>query len=335
MYKQLNELQSELTDLRDKGFQRGYSVGWDYELFPYTVKLGSTTYLGAAPATGKSEFIKEIMINLSCLHGLNHVIFSPETGRSHEIYSELCHSFIGARYVKGTNQMTESDRVYAEQFIDNHFVVVDPIDDDMTLEQFYSVVDEIELNTGKTIHTTLVDPWNELTESYLPDDLGREDKYLSRMLGYARKNARAKNRHHFIITHVRDQGMVRVKDISFFPMAHAREFAGGQVWFRKGNTVLIPWRPPYGLSGHDNVGYEPNELHIKVAKSKPKGVSTNGVYKMFLDTDRYQYYFNGSSGRTYADRGQYTLNKFEGVKPLQVNRDFDLEPNELTKGRDL
>jgi len=331
MFKRLNEVQGELQELRDKGFQRGYNVGWDWDLFPYTVKLGSTTYMGAAPATGKSEFMKEIQINLSCLHGLNHVIFSPETGNTQEIYSELCHSFVGKQYVKGHVQMTEAERVHAEQFINNHFVIVDPIDEDLTLENFYSLVDDIEIHTGKTIHTTLVDPWNELTEQFEPDDLGREDKYLSRMLGYARKNARAKNRHHFLVTHVRDQAMVTVKEVRYFPMAHAREFAGGQVWFRKGNTVLIPWRPPYGLSDDNNRPYEMNELHVKVAKSKPKGVSKNGTYRMYLDTDRYQYYFMWEGKRVYANRGQYSKDTPQNrePKPLEVNRYFDNEADEL------
>lgn len=333
MYKRLNEVSNELNDLRDKGFQRGFSVGWSWDLFPYTVKLGSTTYLGAAPATGKSEFMKEIQINLSCLHGLNHVIFSPETGNYQEIYSELCHSFVGKPYIKGTYSMTEAERVHAEQFIDKHFIIIDPIDEDLTLEKFYDLVDDIEIQTGKRIHTTLIDPWNELTEDYLPNDLGREDKYLSRMLGMSRKNARAKNRHNFIVTHVRDQAMKQVKEVSYFPMAHAREFAGGQVWFRKGNTVLIPWRPPYGLSGSDNRPYQTNELHVRIGKSKPKGVSKNGTYVMFLDVERYQYYFMWEGKRVYADRGQYSKDTPQEKQPapLPINRDFDLTPNELDK----
>jgi hypothetical protein len=95
-------------------------------------------------------------------------------------------------------------------------------------------------------------------------------------------------------------------DVSYFPIPSARDFAGGQVWFRKGLSVLIPWRPPYGLANSDGTGAEKNEVHLKVAKSKPKGVSKNGVYKMFLDVDRYQYYMLDYKGnRVYANRGTY------------------------------
>jgi hypothetical protein len=103
-------------------------------------------------------------------------------------------------------------------------------------------------------------------------------------------------------------------EISYFPIPSARDFAGGQVWFRKGLSVLIPWRPPYGLPNEDGSICEKNEVHLKVAKSKPKGVSKNGTYRMFLDVEKYQYYMLDWKGnRIYANRNaeppvQTTLN---------------------------
>jgi hypothetical protein len=86
-------------------------------------------------------------------------------------------------------------------------------------------------------------------------------------------------------------------------MPTARDFAGGQVWFRKGLTVLIPWRPPAGLVDSNGNVYEENEVHLKVAKSKPKGVSKNGIYKMYLDVSKYQYYMRDNLGnKVYANR---------------------------------
>lgn len=308
MYNRLTSLNTEMFDIRQKKDIRGKSIGWDWEMLPYTIKEGCTTYIGSAPASGKTELWFEILINLSCLHNWNHVIFSPETGSSAEIFAELCYKYIGKPYVQGQNSMTNGEQVVAEMFINEHFIVIDPIDEDLTITKFYDLVDEIERKEGMKIHTTTIDPWNELTEEYLPSDLGREDKYLSRILGAVRKNARKTGRHNCVINHVRDQPMVSSKtiagtDISYFPMPSARDFAGGQVWFRKGLSVLIPWRPPYGLMDSDGVGAEKNEVHLKVAKSKPKGVSKNGTYKLYLDLDKYQYYMLDYKGnRVYANR---------------------------------
>jgi hypothetical protein len=308
MYKRLTNVNNELFDIRQQKDVRGKSIGWDWDILPYTIKEGCTTYIGSAPASGKTELWFEILINLSCLHNWNHVIFSPETGSSAEIFAELCYKYVGKPYVQGQNSMTNSEQIVAEMFINEHFIVIDPIDEDLTIIKFYELVDEIEKKEGMKIHTTTIDPWNELTEEFLPSDLGREDKYLSRILGTVRKNARKTGRHNCVINHVRDQPMVSSKtiagtDISYFPMPSARDFAGGQVWFRKGLSVLIPWRPPYGLLDSDGNGAEKNEVHLKVAKSKPKGVSKNGVYKLYLDLDKYQYYMLDFKGnRIYANR---------------------------------
>jgi hypothetical protein len=329
MYKRLTHLNAEMFAVRQQVDVKGKSIGWDWDMLPFTIKEGATTYIGAAPASGKTELWFEFLINLSCLHGWNHVVFSPETGSSAEIFSELCYKYIGKPYVQGKNSMTNGEQVSAEMFINEHFIVIDPIDEDLTITKFYQLVDEIELKEGIKIHTTTIDPWNELTEEFIASDLGREDKYLSRILSLVRKNARKTGRHNCVINHVRDQPMVSAKtiagtDISYFPMPSARDFAGGQVWFRKGLSVLIPWRPPYGLGDADGVGAEKNEVHLKVAKSKPKGVSKNGVYKMFLDVERYQYYMLDFKGnRVYANRG--TTYKKESQRKIEIPKDGQME----------
>src|SRR5690554_5288114 len=144
MYKKLNDVKSDLQNLRSNGRDRGASVGWSWDLLPLTIKLGSTTYLGAAPASGKTELMLEILLNLSCIHGWKHVIFTPETGEFSDVYAELCHKYIGKPYINGEYSMSEAQREKAEWFISEHFIVVDPVDSDLTIEGFYSLVDEIE-----------------------------------------------------------------------------------------------------------------------------------------------------------------------------------------------
>jgi len=325
MYKRLSEVNTQMHDIRQLKNVKGKSVGWDWDVLPYTVKEGCTTYIGAAPASGKTELWFEFLINLSCLHNWNHVIFSPETGNAAEIYAELCYKYIGKPYTIGENSMTQGEQIRAEMFVDKHFIVVDPIDEDLTLTDFYDLVDSIERKHDLKIHTTTIDPWNELTEKFEPSDLGREDKYLSRILGLARKNARKTGRHNCIINHVRDQTPITTENavgtkITYFPTPSARDFAGGQVWFRKGLCVLIPWRPPYGLRNEDGSICEKNEVHLKVAKSKPKGVSKNGTYRMFLDVERYQYYMLDWKGnRIYANRNTIQPKQTE----IQINNSLN------------
>ena len=321
MYKLLDNIKTDLDTLREQGIQRGMEVGWDWDLFPFSVMPGRTTYIGAAPASGKTEIWFEMLINLSCKYEWNHIIFSPETGSATEIYAELCHKFIGKSYLKNKGyEMDARERIKAEYFISKHFVIVDPIDEDLTIEMFYELCNKIEFDLDKKFHTTTIDPWNELTERFMPEDLGREDKYLSRILKVVTKNARKTNRHNCIITHVRDQAPVIRDGKTFFPMPTARDLAGGQTWFRKGYNMLMIWRPPYGLLDENGVMYEDNEVHIHVAKVKPKGTAIRGTFKFFLDTQRYQYYMEQTKGvRIYADRKLNTYQHIiEPIKPANL-----------------
>lgn len=335
MIKRLNEVKDELSVLHDVGVELGKDVGWEWEKFPYTVKLGSTTYIAGAPASGKSEWWFEILINLSCLHGWNHVIFSPETGSHVDIYSELMHKFIGKPYVKGNWQMSNIERITAEKFIGKHFFVFDD-QSEMTAQKFYDLIDEFEKTNDIQIHTTTCDPWNELKSDFKPEDLGREDLYLSRVLGVVRKHAKTNQKHHCIITHVRDQKIEKVKDsnLYYYPPPTARDLAGGQTWFRKGMSMILFWRPPVGFELEAGEIAEENEVHVRIAKTKPKGTSKNGTYRFFLNLASYRYYMKDLVGREiYSNRGEYDTKqneqpKFESsFKPLLPNDDFDKVEN--------
>lgn len=333
MIKKLSEVKDELNKLNTIGIELGKEVGWSWEQFPYTVKLGSTTYIAGAPASGKSEFWFEILINLSCLHGWKHVIYSPETGSHVDIYTELMHKFIGKPYVKGTWMMNETEKLTAERFIEKHFFVFDD-QSELTPNQFYSLVEDFEKQNDISIQTTTVDPWNELKNDFKPEDLGREDLFLSRVLGDVRKKAKATNKHHCIITHVRDQRLEKsTEGTYYYPIPTARDLAGGQTWFRKGMSMIMFWRPPKGFEVEPGVIAEDNEVHVKIAKTKPKGTSKNGTYRFFLNIASYRYYMKDFVGRdVYANRGDYDTkpsNEFKtgtAYKPLPINDEFDIEP---------
>lgn len=330
MIKKLSDVSKELSELYVDGIEMGKQVGWKWEFFPYTVKLGSTTYIGGPPACGKSEFWFEILINLSCVHGWNHVIYSPETGSHVDIYSELMHKYVGKPYIKNINQINEQEKLLAETFIEKHFFIVDD-QADMNIIEFYQMVEKFEAENKIKIHTTTIDPWNELREDFTPDDLGREDRYLSRILGMVRKNAKSTDKHHCVITHVRDQKSEKIKDgPSYYPMPTARDLAGGQVWFRKGMSMLMFWRPPIGLLTFNSEYSEENELHVRVAKSKPKGTSKNGTYKFFLNTQTYRYYVKDITGKhIYSYRGPRNIEQKEIVIENQIKPNYAFENEEL------
>ena len=324
----VNEKITELNDLRNKGHLKGWSIGWGFDSLPITIKEGCTSYVAGAPHDGKTEFWLEILINLSVKYKIRHAIFTPETGTIEDIISELCFKYIGKPYIKTQdNPMTEAERICAEMFVDEYFYIIDPLDDKMTADDFYKIVDDIEINEGKRIHTTMIDPFNELSHDFSKDE-GRQDLYIERILGDVRKNARKTNRHNCVITHVRNQAPITANDVTFFPMATAREIAGGQAWFRKGLLMIIIWRPPYGLNDENGIAYQKNEVKIRVVKSKPKGVSINGTYTMFYDVLKNAYYMRGNQ---YSKRHKNLIREEQAELKINVPKPvnwFDTEKDE-------
>jgi hypothetical protein len=313
----LEESTDGLNRLREKGITKGKEVGFDFEKIGMSIKPGCTTYIAAAPASGKSEFWFEILMNLSCLYGWKHLVFSPETGNVEEIYAELCFKYIGKPYFSTIEgHMSESEKTRAEYFISQHFIVIDPKDNTLTVNQFYELADKIEEELGWTFNTTTIDPFNEL--EWDGKGLSR-DLVIEKQLGDCRRNARKTGRHNCLITHVRDQVLLEKEGQWYNPMPTARDYSGGQAWFRKGEQMIILWRPPFGVTRESGEGvYEGNEVIVKVAKEKPKGASIKGEYTFFYDKKRNAYYRKENHEMIYAKRDlQLEQKKIKIEEPKQ------------------
>jgi hypothetical protein len=310
----LSDVNQELNILREKGLTRGKEVGFPFERLGISIKKGCTTYIAGAPGDGKSEFWLEMLLNLSCLYGWRHVVFTPETGDAAQIFAELCHKYIGKHYSKTSqNPMNDTEKTRAEYFISEHFYVIDPIDDVITLEDYYKQVDDLENDLGIAIDTTTIDPFNEIKHEGASN---RQDLIIEDELGFCRRNARKKKRHNCLITHVRDQPIVEKEGVRYCPMPTAREFSGGQAWFRKGEQMVIVWRPPSGVKKDTGDGvYSANEVVIKVAKEKPKGASKKGSYIFYYDKDRNAYYYMDGDAKRFAKRGQEVIQ--ETIKKVE------------------
>jgi len=56
MYTKLENIKTQLDHYRTNGVERGNEIGWNWEQLPLTIKLGCSTFIGAAPASGKTEW---------------------------------------------------------------------------------------------------------------------------------------------------------------------------------------------------------------------------------------------------------------------------------------
>jgi len=319
MFYRVSEIRKSVCDLYERGIQKGNYVGFECLKDLYSVKLGYTTYVVGAPYSGKTEFMYEILINLSLFYGWKHALFSPESGSKEEIVAELCHKYIEKPFY-GEYRMTEMERYKAEAWLDEYFFIIDPDDKDLAIPEFYKLVDEIENKYGVTIQTTVGDPFNEFKHNFSKDE-GRQDLYIERILGDVRKNAKAKNRHNFIVTHCRDQKPITHDGVTYFPPPTARDYAGGQAWFRKGMAMVCIYRPPAGLNDENGQPYENNETQVIIQKSKPKGIGRNGIAKLFWDWKRSRYYEKYAGLDCYAMEEEKAKETKDLVPKIEYNPD--------------
>lgn len=289
------DLNNQVEELYKKGITRGVYLGFDTLHEYYSVKKGVTTYLYGSPFSGKSEFWLEVLLNLSEFYGYRHVIYTPETGKASEIVAELVSKYSRKPFFKEKGDALDEQELYkALAFIQEYFYIVDPGEEGLTLEDFYQKVEAIEKENDVRIDTTLIDPYNELTND-IGSEGGRQDLLIERQLGIVRKNAQAFNRHNVLVTHCRDQQAIKKtvdgREIWYYPPATAREVAGGQAWYRKAMNLINVWRPPVGYKENDqDEPAEENEVHVIVQKFKPKGTGKRGVVKLYFDTLKNRYY---------------------------------------------
>lgn len=324
-YYTFKQLETEAIEYSEKGVQKGLDIGFRCMQDAYSIKSGCTSYVMGSPVSGKTELWFEFLVNLTEKYSLKHAIFTPETGDKVEIAAELCHKYIGKPFFKNkAGCMSESERFMALNWLNESFFIIDPSDNALSMEDFYKTVDTIEKDCQIKIDTTTIDPFNELTENLH----GERDLHIEKLLTFSRKNARATGRHNCIITHCRDQVPVKDGDITYFPPPTARDYAGGQVWFRKGQGMLSAWRP---VEGHE---YRPgkvgthNEVVVEVQKAKPKGIGTHKANNsLYFNTQKNRYYELSYSGiELYA--WDY-LNEENKEKIIFPNENFLNEPGDV------
>lgn len=274
------------------------------------LKKGYPVFVGGAPHSGKTEFTLEILINTSIIYGWKHFIYCGEGGNIEHIYYELLHKYLGKQY----KYADEKDKLSAEYFIDNHFIICNH-DLDFTIEEFYTAVDECEKDLNIKFDTTCFDPFNDIKDE--TDKFGgREDKYLAHALKQCRISSKKNKRIDILVTHIADVRAVIDKDGNrYTPHAMPNEWAGGRTWWRRAFLMLLVYRPPTCLKDSQGMPFAENETHIYVQKAKPKGIAKMGLKSIFWDWQRNRYW-------CYMDGQKVYSCEQPKVKPLEPSKDF-------------
>jgi len=281
--------------LRTNGVKRGEWVGLPELSKLYSMKAGSTTYIYAGAHSGKSQFTWEMIVNVAQYSGWKFAVYSPETGSPAEVFAELLWVYLRKPFLAFDGICaTDEEVAKATEFVQEHFFIIDSGLSSLTIEGFYTAVEELEDDLGVKVQGCVIDPFTELTTDVMNGQ--REDLAIGSVLTKVRKFSSERNVHTIITVHTKYiQG--RIQDgISFIPKPTYNDIAGGQMWSRKGMMMISVWRCPFGLNDEKGIPYEANQVEISITKAKPKIVGHVGTVTMFYDRKHNRYYERGVRG---------------------------------------
>ncbi len=307
LYYTLADVESDIEDKFENGIPQGYTTGHQNFDDHYRLHMGYTTYIYGAPFSGKSQVWFHLLKRYSVKYKMKHVIFSPETGSASDIMIELMQMYASAHFynTKGY-RMSDSQYEAARDFVDEHFIVIDPKQETMTLDELISSCEIIERVYNVKIHTVTIDPFNDLDAKF-----GNEprDIWLEKQLRKTRVAAMMNEWHIGIVTHTRDTPGTRTPEGNvFYDVPTFREIAGGQAWSRRGFMMMAVFRPHREQNEVKGVSVQTNSTIIEIQKYKPKWAGKTGIV-------HWQYNINEHK---YDEFGQKPNDSMD----IQLNQDF-------------
>lgn len=290
------DLRDSLTNLREEGVKKGAWVGFDSLFDKYSVKKGSTTYVYAGAHQGKSQFGFELMMNLAEYSDWKWAVYSPETGSPTEVFAELLWVYLRKPFLINDHlTATDEETEKAISFINDHFYIIDSGLTDLTVDGFYTAVNQIEEDNFITIDGCMIDPFTEIKTDVSSGV--RDDIAIGQVLTKIRKHSAEKNFHTIVTVHTKHQQAKYKNGVPYVDKPTMNDIAGGMQWSRKGMMVVNVWRCPYGLEDANGVPYEPNQVEITVVKAKPKIVGKLGSVTLYYDKMKNRYYELDSQGK--------------------------------------
>lgn len=275
LYYTLADVEDDLIKKRSEGIPKGYETGHRNFDEKYRMHLGYTTYIYGAPFSGKSLVWFHILTRYSIRYNMKHVIFSPETGSASDIMITLMELYAGANFYQDKGQaMSDEQYKAAKDFVDQHFIVIDPKEKTMTIDELISSCEIIERVYNVKIHTVTIDPFNDLDANFNGDP---RDIWLEKQLRKARVVAMVNQWHICIVTHTQDQKAIRTTEGAFYDIATFREVAGGQAWSRRGFMMMSVFRPHEKQTEVRGIDVKRNSTLIDIQKYKPKWAGETGI----------------------------------------------------------
>lgn len=286
---EINDIRQDIVDLYEQGRPRGVYPGWDGLGHLYRPRLGEWTVVTGVPGAGKSVWTAALLVNLAILHNWLFAIYPPENLPPQEYASMLMEIYIGKPFDVGpTPRMSPEERDKAMDWLQDHFVILNPPDDERDLDSLLSIAKSYVLRRG--IQGFVIDPWNEL-EHFVPQGQTMT-QYIGQALIKIRNFARTYRVHVWIVAH---PTKLQKDHDGNYKVPTLYDIADSAHWYNK---------PDMGISINRDKTDESKAVEVYVQKVRFRWCGRVGVQEMFYDrlTGRYSEMPNSFGGLWYEEK---------------------------------
>jgi twinkle protein len=260
-----SDFKDRIYNFYTKKFEMGEIIG--YPMLDNHLRLdkGQLNVVTGIPSHGKSTFVDFWSMMLAIKRGWQFVVFSPENYPLEIHYNKLAEIYHGFKLF-GRERFIIDEAI---DFIDQHYSFVDATEEEVTLDNL------IECVNGKTCHSFILDPWNEL-EITKPKDMNESD-FTGSCLRKLRKFARKKNICIIIVAH--PAKMYRQKETGKYPIPHMYDISGSANFYNKCDNGIVVYR---------NFDTNITEVHIKKVKYRNYGKTGQINFRYNEDSNSYE-----------------------------------------------
>ncbi len=258
-----------------------------------TFEPGYLTVVTGIPNHGKSEFLDQIMVDLSTKHGWRFGIFSPENYPLQLHFSKIASKLIGARF----NDMPDFNIVQAMEYYRDNFFYIVPKEDN-SVDSILAHAEQLVKRYG--INGLIIDAWNKLDHDYSSNETTYIGKQLDQIINFAHKFGV----HIFVVAH--PTKMQREKGTGPYLVPTLYDMAGSAHFFNKSHNGISVYRHFF------EDGTSSPEVFVQKVKFKHWGMQ--GSVPLQYDLDSGRFYQPG-----YLQQGSVIGNK--PTEQLEINNE--------------
>lgn len=252
-----------VLDIYTSGRGTGLDTGFGHDMNQHLkIRPGDLTIITGHPASGKSNWLDQLMINMAFEHNWKFVICSFENTPDEHL-ANLSEKYSSEPFWPGpSDRMSQATLEKSLAWLNERFWFIRADQENPTMDWILELARAAVRRNG--VKGLVIDPWNEI-EHNRPAGLN-ETEYVSEVLGKLRRFAKVNGVHIFFVVHPAKP--YRMKD-GKYPVPSLYDCIGSSNFANKAD---------FGITVHRPDDTEVIEVHIR--KVRHKWLGQRGVVKL-------------------------------------------------------